>query len=539
VFALFAAVTAIFFWPWMAHPGAALIGPPEDNLQDFWNSWYAAAAPKPHGFFFTDIIRYPEGMKLTYHSFAYPQVFAVAALAKIFGSGFATLVLLQNLTLLASFPLAGLGTYYVVRHFNGNELAGLVGGFVFAFNPSHVAHTMHHAHVASIEFLPFFVIAYLLAIERRHFGWLACAIAFWTLSALSSWYYLFYIGYFVVFHAVYLMARDNAVPKGWRLFAPLASAAGTLVLLAPLLMQMAMEHANPHIYAGGGNEFVADLAGLVLFPPAHLLSRWTSDLNARLSGNAWEAVVYLGLVNLAVLTFFRIRVGRDATFGYALWGMVVFFLIAGGETLHVLGMQIPFLHLPSLLLSKLPFLANVRTPSRAIVFVYLFLAIAIGRAATLAQQSRQLPAMRWGMGIAGALMVLDFYPAHLDMTPMACPAGLSVIHNDADKNFGVLNLPWGYVEGNFAMAMQPCHGRPIAQGNVARQLYPTLADRLEMTDLGKQKHELEKAKIKYVVINKQHGQMFVWPGSGARKSAYGKIYATVYDDNDLTVLRVY
>ena len=85
VFALFCAATAILFAPLLPHLGSALIGPPEDNLQDFWNSWYAAAAPKPHGFFFTDLIRYPDGMELTYHSFAYPQVFAVAALATIAG----------------------------------------------------------------------------------------------------------------------------------------------------------------------------------------------------------------------------------------------------------------------------------------------------------------------------------------------------------------------------------------------------------------------------------------------------------------------
>src|SRR5262249_26082732 len=38
---LMALATAALFWPWMIHLSTALIGPPEDNLQDFWNSWYA------------------------------------------------------------------------------------------------------------------------------------------------------------------------------------------------------------------------------------------------------------------------------------------------------------------------------------------------------------------------------------------------------------------------------------------------------------------------------------------------------------------
>jgi hypothetical protein len=51
LFALFAVVTAVLFWQWMPHLHSALIGPPEDNMQDFWNSWYAAVARSPDSFF--------------------------------------------------------------------------------------------------------------------------------------------------------------------------------------------------------------------------------------------------------------------------------------------------------------------------------------------------------------------------------------------------------------------------------------------------------------------------------------------------------
>jgi hypothetical protein len=51
LFALFAAITAIVFWQWIPHLHSALIGPPEDNMQNFWNTWYASVASKPDGFF--------------------------------------------------------------------------------------------------------------------------------------------------------------------------------------------------------------------------------------------------------------------------------------------------------------------------------------------------------------------------------------------------------------------------------------------------------------------------------------------------------
>jgi hypothetical protein len=115
----FTLLTILFFWPWAAQVSSALIGPPEDNMQDFWNSWHVVHAQSWRDLFFTSAIRFPEGTSLAYHSFAWPQVFAVALLARLFGEGFATIVTLQNLTLLASFPLAAAAMFYLARHLLG------------------------------------------------------------------------------------------------------------------------------------------------------------------------------------------------------------------------------------------------------------------------------------------------------------------------------------------------------------------------------------------------------------------------------------
>ena len=162
----FTLLTALFFWQTLPHLDSALLGPAEDNLQDFWNSWYAAKGHQG-AFFFTHLIRAPEGVSLYYHSFAYPQIAAVWALSKIFGTSLPTLITLQNLTILASFPLAGTGAFYLCRYLGGGIAGSAAGGFIFAFNPWHVAQAMHHAHVAGIEFLPAFVLCYLLASDRK------------------------------------------------------------------------------------------------------------------------------------------------------------------------------------------------------------------------------------------------------------------------------------------------------------------------------------------------------------------------------------
>ncbi len=540
-FLLFAAITALFFRPWLAHLQTALIGPPEDNLQDFWNSWYMAVGHQPGRFFFTREIFFPEGMPLYYHSFSYPHVFAFAALTKVFGTGLPTLIALQNLLLLATFPLAGLSAFALVRHVTGNDWAGIAGGFVFAFNPWHVAQAMHHTHVTSIEFLPLFALAYLLALERKSIAWLAAAAALWTLNALACWYYLFYIGFFVVFHGVYLTVRDRALPRGWQLIVPLASVAATVLLLLPLILPMIADSTSPAAYQLGFNDYVADLTAFLAFPPTHVFGGLTKDLYATLTGNDWENPVYLGLVNVAAIAVLIVRTrGRqDPVLRYVLWGMLVFGILAMGKRVHIAGYSIDYVPLPGLAMSHIPILANLRTPSRTIVLVFLFLAIGVGRAVQLAWPHRHRAGVAVSMALAAVLAVADFYPVNLMTTPLPCSPGLKVVRGDPATDFGILGLSDGYSENNFYMAEQACHGRPIANGVVARQLYPTLANRLEVHDFKAQRQQLRRARIKYIVLHRPNGELFLWRKEDGDEALYRKTYPVAYDGPDATIFKVY
>src|SRR5262245_8077677 len=212
------------------------------------------------------MIRFSEGTPLYYHSLAYPKVFSRVLLSKATGTELPSLLFLQNINLLISFPLAGVGAFYLVRHFTQSTAGALTGGFVFAFNPSHVTHVMHHAGVSSIEFIPFFVFSYLVAIERRSVIWLALAIAFYVLSALSSWYYLFYIAYFIVFHAAYTIYCNRTFPRGWSLLSPIACLTGVVLVLSPLLVPMVRAAmGSTSVYLKGTDVFVADLFGYTVF----------------------------------------------------------------------------------------------------------------------------------------------------------------------------------------------------------------------------------------------------------------------------------
>ena len=499
VFAAFFLVSLVVFRPWLTHFSTVLIGPPEDNMQDFWNVWYTVRA---RHFFETALVRFPEGALLNFHSFCYPYVFAVAVLSHFIGHDRESLVWLNNASLFISFPLAGTGAFYLVRRYAPSDAAALPGGYVFAFNPAHLAQLMHHAHVTHIEFLPPFVLAYVSAIERKSKAWLIAAAVFGALSALCCWYYLFYAVYFMIFHTAWRRWHDKQPVAGWTTKANLACLAGIFVLLSPLVIPM-LRLAGAVDHPGGTDAFVADIEALVAFPPTHLLAAWSASFWARAhawtDNNSWEGAAYLGLANIALMAWLFRRRRRDPVAAYVLWGAAVFYVIAAGDCIHAFGYD-TLVPLPGLVLSNLPFTGQVRTPGRAMVIVYLFLSIGVGYA--VEALAREWPA-RWrkaALAALAAVIVIDFYPAHLAMTDARCPQGLDIIKNDPELGFGVLNLPFHDV-GDTAMFQQTCHGRPVVEAAISRTLRPSLSDRLDQHDFATERAQIKAAHVKYLVLD--------------------------------------
>lgn len=537
VITLFVVITAAFLWPWLVHISSYLPGPAEDNLLEFWGSWYISAGAEPGHFYATNLIRYPEGVTFYANMSAYPQMFFVLALAKLFGAGHSQLVLYQNLTLLLSFPLAGTATYYLVRHFTPYKPAAWIGGFIFAFNPSHVMHAMHHVSVSTIEFIPVFVLVYFIALERKSIPLLFACILLFALNALTFWYYLFYAAFFVLFHTLYLTVKGNRIPQGWTLLQPAATVLGGTLLLLPLIVPMLTEAAPAIMHFKAGNDYVADIAGFFTFSPTHLARGWVQTLNNRLSGNPWEATVYLGLVNILIFVWaiFRLRRQPGAPIGYAAIGILVFAIMACGSSLHILGFDYSQIHLPYNALTILPFFSNLRSPSRIIVLVYLLLAIAVGY--TLAKIAQTPPTGRGKLyfAVLSLLILIDFYPAALETTPVRCPAGLEQLKAEPAQSYAVVNLPLTYTSGETALFEQTCHGHPVVHATQARILKESLVDRLGTHNLDTQKRQLRQNKVKYIILDKHSD----WPRGEPAREDYLRTYTLRSDTPDFTILQVY
>jgi hypothetical protein len=216
-----------------------------------------------------------------------------------------------------------------------------------------------------------------------------------------------------------------------------------------------------------------DVATLVAGNPFHGL--WGQGIAAFLQrcdidvieSSGWIGVVPLGLAWIALRRHARLDVVKR-------WLVVggAFLLWSLGPHLTVLGHNVG-LALPHAAVRYLPIVSNARMPGRAMVVVYLALAIlaAIAAARLGGTDGRR----RWLVALLGAGVLVDYLPMPLPLTALDRPA-LYGAHMAQGRPGSVLELPLGLrdgfgVVGSFderILWYQTLHGRPLAGGFVAR-----------------------------------------------------------------------
>ena len=195
LFALLAVATTHPLW---RHLAEAVPGDIGDPLLNTWIlAWDAHAALTVPVRLFDANIFYPLPNTLAYSEHLVSTAFSVLPLGLVTGQPVAA----YNLSLLLSFPLAGLGMYLLVLGWTRRRGAALLAGLAYAFAPYRLA-AVAHLQLLTVQWLPFS----LLALDRllksrlsnhnhqipRRTAFLAkywlLFVVFTTLQVLCSWY---------------------------------------------------------------------------------------------------------------------------------------------------------------------------------------------------------------------------------------------------------------------------------------------------------------------------------------------------------------
>ena len=475
----------VLTWPLGAHFTSAFLAEPGSDASLFaWNVWHfdqaVAAGRNP---FFTDWIFYPRGISLLMHT--YTPVLGLLGL--VVGSS----VLAVNLGLLMSATASGTGAYLLARHWVRSPVLALLAGFVFAYSPYKLQRLSQHVNLELTATVPFYVLAFLRAFEFEPGHWLprvrswgavaACA-GLGVLTLLSDYYVLFGLLYFSLAYAAWFGLRLGRIRwRAWRTWAWLAGMLAVSHVLLRLLRMSGLPEKS--IWWGG------DLVSFLMPPPT---SRWVYwDWAARLLHNprvfnspgSIENTLFIGYalpllaLLLGILRWWHRR-PPSARFadpaGRPLAWVLVVFLLFTIPSVRVLGHE--RLNLPTAALHFIPFLNNLRCPTRWIMMVGLLLPIVSFSALEAAWTGRLKPAIHTGLSLLlFAVVLVEFWPRPF---PLQSTDTVPRAYRQAAQLPGIslISIPLGIVDGSRQVGefkadqlfYQTLHHKKLPTGYISR-----------------------------------------------------------------------
>ena len=407
--------TLIMTLPWLGRLGNS-VPPGGDPLLQVWiTRWVQHALLTQPLHLYDANAFYPLQATLAYSDSNVPAAILAAPIYLLTHNA----ILANNLLVLATFVLAGCGTYLLVRELIGNRAAAFLAGLAYAFLPYRFAH-LWHLNQLGHAWTPLVLFALLLLIRRQRWPY---AVAFGLLFAIQV-VTSFYVAFQIAFAAAIVLAVAIAVdPRARtpRFFLQLAAAG---LLAAVIILPLALPYLQ-----------VRDQQGLerTVTEAERYRASFTSYLKVQNGNRLWswltekqggEDTLFPGGVVLAgaIVGLIGFRRRRALTVG-ALILLLLGFILSLGPTYHPEangGVPLPY----RLFYDYFPFFKAMRVPARfgVLALLALVLLAASGAAWIWERYADRLPAARrlaLGAGITGALALLilaDLFTAPVRLT---------------------------------------------------------------------------------------------------------------------------
>jgi hypothetical protein len=159
----YVAVTLAFFWPVLAELAHKQIGDGGDGPEFLWNAWWIGRSLlQGRNPFFCDMLYFPYGVPLVWHSLVPLQSTAICLLTAWLPAHVA-----YNMLVIAAYPLAGICLYALARHVTSNHAAALVGGLVLMLCPYLASKSLGHLDLLYGGLLPLYLLTLLRATEPK------------------------------------------------------------------------------------------------------------------------------------------------------------------------------------------------------------------------------------------------------------------------------------------------------------------------------------------------------------------------------------
>lgn len=284
-------ITLVLFRALLPHLASAFPHDPGDPVLSAWALWWNAHHVPFIGGWWDGLAFYPERGSLAFSDHRVGLGLIGSPILWLGGGP----ILAHNAAFLLSFPLCAIAAHVLAREITGSDLAGLIAGLTFGFNPYRMDH-LPHLELLAAWWLPVVLLALHRYQRDGRVRWLALFSAALALQGLTCGYYFFFA---VPLLAAWILWFVRPV----RRMLPIGVAwAAAVVALLPILLgyRHFLERLNLRRHFTEIRLFSADITGLL--SPSPLIALWeSSPALKRQEGDIFTGVFAIALVAGGVL----------------------------------------------------------------------------------------------------------------------------------------------------------------------------------------------------------------------------------------------
>ncbi len=515
---LYIMITVLIFFPLVANFRNSTLIPSfgvtsalqggRDKYHFMWNFWWMRTAIlSGQNMLYTHNLFAPYGVSLALQTMDYIDGFISWPFSLILGGNIAGF----NFIILLGIVLSGYTAFLLARHLTKSWIASFGAGLIYAYFPQHISQAIFgHPNLSSIEWLPAYLLALMIAFERRKMAFAVVAGIFLTLSTLTDLQLLVISLVITLVYLIYHLVITKFSSPVKVLYLIMTVFAVWFLTSAPYLVPayeaLGVVHPPPPLSTTLGNS--AKPMYYIIPPPSYLVygtifsqvySSQSPFLQPILGGHS-QWMIFVGYTTLALAAIGAL-ISKDRR-------RIFFVGLAFGAYLLSLGpsadpsqlsIQTPY----DLLYYHFKIVEYFRADARFSILLMLCLAMlaaygidAISKLTSVFGTSLNVRRTKIVGIILLILILLEFIPIINVQSYHEDPV-YSIIAKDPTQ-FSVLELPSSLTQTQLAIYAQTFYGKPLVNGKISQarntlpdymyvQLYLRILSRPNKASLGRLK----------------------------------------------------
>lgn len=491
---IYLTITLVVFWPAALDPTHTIpaanftmlsANSRFDVYQSLWGLWWSSFATfSAHtSLYFTSLLYYPIGADLTTLTLM-PVSGIISAPLQLLGLAFA-----YNALIISGFTLCALFTYLLARYLIKDRLPSFIAGIIFSFSAVNISHAYIFLDWASSEWIPLFLIFFLLALKTgKHRYIFGAAISFFFINFMGN----FEEGLMVIIFTLSMLYFG--IFSGWKkevlnkrtLISIAEMSLVAIIISMPLLLPILQDVISGQIFPylsdiGILNKIAWSDSVSSFFLPSQFNGIFSSAVSGYSSslgnyGYAWEGISYIGytVILLSIIAIYY-DFKKNGLSNLLVWiSLIIFFgWLSLGPLIKISGnyTSIPGIYL---VYSLVPILNIMREPGRFDIFVSLCLAIVSAYGLKYMLENKALNGNRQKIAVTAIISILIL---------IEC-SGLPISQQFVSKYYANVTIPQGYYSiskapnatvlvlpiqsAGQAMYYQTAFQRPIIGGYIGR-----------------------------------------------------------------------